>query len=100
MHWKYFRFLAPAAAVLVSIVPAASTHADSAPLEVVEVRSDGFPRVVVRLMGSEDDGLIADQVRVLDNGELQPSARVLQIRNPDMPMSVALAVDVSGSMAD
>src|SRR5438552_1913787 len=105
MRWKYFRFLAPALALLVGVVPAASTYADSTPLEVVEVRSDGFPRIVARLKGSEDDGLLSDGLapdglRVLENAQLQSSAEVMQIRNPAVSTSVALALDVSGSMAD
>src|SRR5262249_31497484 len=35
-----------------------------------------------------------------EDGQPQPSAELAQIRNPLTPVSVALAIDVSGSMAD
>ena len=39
-------------------------------------------------------------LRVIENGQPQPSAQLVQLRNPNVPVSVALALDVSGSMAD
>jgi len=105
MNRHNIRLLAPALALLVGITPAASTYAQPTPLEVLEVRTDGFPRVVVRLKAADDnavaqDSVTPDQVHVLENGEVQRSADVLQIRNATTPTSVALAMDISGSMAD
>jgi tight adherence protein C len=96
------RILAAATALLVVVTPFTTVHAQSAPLEVTEVRTDGFPRVVVRLRESPDASaaLQAGQLAVLENGQPQPSADVLQLRNPTVPTAVALAIDVSGSMAD
>jgi tight adherence protein C len=74
-------------------------------LDVREVQAEGFPRVSVRLSATSDDGLpldalTSDQVHVIENGRPQPSAEVVQIRNPLTPVSVAMAIDISGSMQD
>src|SRR6266702_3780824 len=105
MRWKNRRLLATSVALLLSLVPNTPTHADSVPLEVVEVRSEGFPRIVARLKSSDTDDLDPDvltrgRLRVFDGGQLQQTAELMQIRNPSVPTSVALALDVSGSMAD
>src|SRR5215207_4650390 len=105
MNRHNIRLLAPALARLVGITPAASTYAQPTPLAVREVRTDGFPRVAVRLKAADDnavaqDSVTPDRVHVLENGEAQRSADVLQIRNATTPTSVALAMDISGSMAD
>lgn len=106
MSWKNLRLLAPALALLLfGIAPAVSTYADGSSLEVLEVRSDGFPRVIVRLKQSGSDGpSIAaptpEHLRVTENGKLQPSADVRQIGDAATPTSVALALDVSDGMRD
>jgi tight adherence protein C len=74
-------------------------------LEVRDVRAESFPRIAVRLSATSDgglpmDGLRSDQLRVEEDGQPQPSAELVQIRNPQTPVSVALAMDISGSMAD
>jgi tight adherence protein C len=87
---------------LASTLPAAAAEPG---LEVRDVRAEGYPRVVVRLNVTDEDSLAAgsftpDQLRVVEDGQPQPSAELVQIRNPLTPVSVALAIDVSGSMAD
>jgi tight adherence protein C len=105
MTWTRLRFVLLSLAACTATVPVATLHAEGSPLEVVELRTDGFPRVVARLKATQDDesavdSVSPDRLRVIENGEPQPSAEILQIRNPAVPTSVALAVDVSGSMAD
>ena len=83
-------------------VPARAAEGD---LQVVDVRADSFPRVVVRLNASADDAsptarLTPEQIRVVEDGRPQPLADLFQIRSPLTPASVVVAIDVSGSMAE
>jgi tight adherence protein C len=96
------KVLAPLIAIFVALLPLIPVQAQSAPLDIVDVRADGFPRIVVRLRDSPGavSGLQPDQLRVLENGQGQPSADIQQLRNPAIPTSIALALDVSGSMSD
>jgi tight adherence protein C len=89
--------------LILALVPLASAHAQSAPLDVQEVRTDAFPRIVVRLRESPDAvqaTLDPNHLTVLENGQEQPSADVRQLRSPTTPTSIALAIDTSGSMAE
>lgn len=95
MSWNSVRFLAPAMALLVAIMPMTLVHADTAPLEVVDVRTDAFPRIVARLKDPSAASLNLDELRVVEDGRVQPSADAVQLRSPAVPMSVSLAVDVS-----
>jgi tight adherence protein C len=74
------------------------------PIEVVEVRADSFPRIVVRLNASLGDSsvgeLAPEHLRVLEDGKLQSTVDLFRIRTPDTPAAVVLAIDVSGSMAE
>jgi tight adherence protein C len=94
-----------ATAFLALLGGASSARADE-PLEVLEVRADSFPRVVVRLNTRMTDAeaplpseLRPEQLRVLEDGQPQPSVDLYQIRSPLTPASLVLAIDVSGSMA-
>src|SRR5689334_16648459 len=88
--------------LFLALAPFTVAQAQSAPLDVQEIRTDSFPRVVVRLREAPDaqSDWRLDQLSVLENGQLQPTADARQLRNPAVPTSVALAIDVSGSMAD
>src|SRR5262245_59640503 len=82
---------------------ASIARAQSAALEVVELRTDTYPRIVARLRDVTDDQALErpfDRARVAENGQPQPSAELLQLRNPALATSVVLAIDTSGSMAD
>jgi tight adherence protein C len=86
-----------------ALLPLASAHAQSVPLDIQEVRTDAFPRVVVRLREAPDTALAPldpSHLTVLENGQPQASAEIRQLRNPAIPTSVALAIDTSASMAD
>jgi tight adherence protein C len=91
-------------AVMLCLVAVPTALAANTDLEVRDVRAENFPRIVVRLSATSDDlpldGLTPDQLQVTEDGRPQPSAEMVQIRNPQTPVSVALAVDISGSMAD
>jgi tight adherence protein C len=92
-------------AVVLSAAWSAPAFAAGGGLEVREVRAESFPRVTVRLSATGDDslpvdGLTPDQLHVIEDGRTQPSAELVQIRSPQTPVSVALALDISGSMAD
>src|SRR5258708_26463529 len=106
MSCKTFIFLAPAMVLFfIGIVPPIPIYAAGAQPGAVEVRSDAFPRVIVRLEETGGgalplDGLTPDRLHVTENGQSQPSATVTQVRNLSVSTSVALALDVSGSMAD
>src|SRR6266498_1391346 len=105
MRWRNCQLLATSVALLLSLGPIAPTYADGVTIDVVEVRSEGFPRLVARLKGSDTDDLDPDvltrgRLHVIENGQPQQAAELMQIRNPAVPTSVALALDVSGSMAD
>jgi tight adherence protein C len=98
----WFATLPAALLCLVSAMPAVAAGSG---LEVRDVRPEGYPRVVVRLNVTDEDGVAPaavtpDQLHVVEDGRPQPSAELVQIRNPLTPVSVALAIDVSGSMAD
>ena len=99
MLWK--RLLAALGVAL--IVPTVAYADSSQSLEVLETRADAFPHVATRLRLTADDptmDLSQANLRVVENGHPQPSAQLVQLRNPNVPASVALAVDVAGSMAD
>ena len=108
MKWNrlpWLPALTTALALIACVVTAAPASADDSRLEVLEVRADGFPRISVRFnaLGADGlplDGLMAEQVQVLEEGQVQSSAEVRALRNPTTPTSVMLAIDVSGSMAD
>jgi tight adherence protein C len=96
------KFFAILSAFILALLPLAA-HAQSVPLEIQEVRTDAFPRVVVRLRESPDTALAPldpSHLTVLENGQPQASAEIRQLRNPAIPTSVALAIDTSASMAD
>jgi tight adherence protein C len=85
-----------------TVAPAWAAETD---LQVVDVRTDSFPRVVVRLNVTVDEytptaRLTPDQIRVVEDGRPQPLADVFQIRSPLTPASIVVAIDVSGSMAE
>jgi len=88
--------------------PASNARAqddDGGTLDVVEVRSDTFPRITVRLnavpgTSAQAAGLAAEQFRVFEDGKPLPSVGLFQLRGVSAPATVILAVDVSGSMAD
>jgi tight adherence protein C len=89
--------------LLALAVSATSAALADAVLDIVEVRADGFPRVVLRLsLALEDDmtagELTAQDFRVVEDGEVQPSAELFRIRNSAVPASVIMAIDTSGSM--
>lgn len=91
------------AALAVALILPTVAYADSSPVEVLETRADTFPHVATRLRLSVDDpnvDLSQAGLTVIENGQPQPSAQLVQLRNPNVPVSVALALDVSGSMAD
>lgn len=96
------------AAAVLATAPAAAIRAqedDGATLDVVEVRSDTFPRITVRLnavpgTSMQAAGLSAEQFRVFEDGKPQPSVGLYQLRGVSAPSTVILALDVSGSMAD
>jgi tight adherence protein C len=106
MSYKTSIFFAPALALFcIGMVRANATYAAGAQPGVVEVRSDGFPRVTVRLEETGGgalplDNLSPDRVHVTENGEPQASPVVTQVRNLAVSTAVALALDVSSSMAD
>jgi tight adherence protein C len=108
MKWNRLPWLTALTTALASIacvVTAAPASADDSRIEVLEVRADAFPRISVRFnaLGADGlplDGLTAEQVQVLEEGQVQSSAEVRALRNPTTPTSVMLAIDVSGSMAD
>ncbi len=95
--------LLPAALLwLSSSVPA---FAAGSGLEVKEVRPESFPRVAVRLNLTDEHAsapapVAPDQLHVTEDGQPQPSAELVQLRNPSTPLSVALAVDISSGMVD
>ena len=94
-----------ALALLISAVSVEPVWAAEQPLEVVESRVDGFPRIVVRLRvapssASAPDNLTPDQIRVVEAGRAQPSVDLFQLRGSATAASMLLAIDVSGSMAD
>jgi tight adherence protein C len=95
------KILAPLMVLLLALSPLVA-QAQSAPIDVVDVRADGFPRVVVRLRDSPDvtSGLQPNQVSVLENNQAQPSADVQQLRDTAVPTSVALTIDVSDNVSD
>src|SRR5215472_10871090 len=108
MKWNrlpWLTALTTALALIACVVTAAPASADDSRLEVLEVRADAFPRISVRFnaLGADGlplDGLMSEQVQVLEEGQVQSSAEVRALRNPTTPTSVMLAIDVSGSMAD
>src|SRR5215831_6685604 len=78
-------------------------HAQSVPLDIQEVRTDAFPRVVVRLREAPDTAIAPldpSKLTILENGQPQASAEIRQLRNPLIPTSVALVIDTSATMAD
>ena len=92
-------------AVIVGLASVSPVLAADSGLEVRDVRAENFPRIAVRLSATEGDGLpldgvTTDQLLVTEDGLPQPSAELVQLRNPQIPVSVALAMDISGSMAD
>src|SRR6266542_6179155 len=98
MRWRNCQLLATSVALLLSLGPIAPTYADGVTLDVVEVRSEGFPRLVARLKGSDTDDLDPDvltrgRLHVIENGQPQQTAELMQSRNPAVPTSVALALD-------
>jgi tight adherence protein C len=99
LRWSLL--LAPA----LCFVSAMPVLASNDGLEVREVRAESYPRVAVRLNVTDENSLqpivlTPDQLHVVEEGQLQPSAELVQLRNPSTPVSVALAVDISDSMAD
>jgi tight adherence protein C len=101
--WKSFLNRSTMVLLLLAL-GAGPVHAADEPLEIVEVRTDSFPRVVVRLKATPADGrpadLTPDQLRVVEDGEPQHSVDLFRLRNSTTPASVLLAIDVSGSMAE
>jgi tight adherence protein C len=101
--WKLrFAVLPVAVLCLTSTMPALA--ADSG-LDVKEIRSEGFPRVAVRLNLTDERAtapavVSPGQLHVVEDGQPQSSAELVPIRNPLMPTSVALAIDISSSMVD
>jgi tight adherence protein C len=97
------KFLIILSTLVLALLPLASAQAQSVPLDIQEVRTDAFPRIVVRLREPPDAArapLDPTQLTVLENGQPQASAEIRQLRNPTVPTSVALAVDAGSSMAD
>jgi tight adherence protein C len=87
----------------VALLHVSAAHAQTSQLDIQEVRTDAFPRVVVRLREPPDAArapLDPTHLTVLENGQPQASAEIRQLRNPTVPTSVALAIDTSASMAD
>jgi tight adherence protein C len=93
------------AALLTLLAFASPARAEDSLLEVVEVRTDSFPRIVVRVNAMLDDSaplaqLSPEQLRVVDDGQPQTAIDLYQIRTPATAASVVLAIDVSGSMGE
>jgi tight adherence protein C len=85
-----------------SAMPALASNSG---LEVRDVRAESYPRVAVRLNVTDENGsapiaLTPEQIHVVEDDQPQPSAELVQLRNPMTPVSVALAVDISDNMAD
>ena len=74
-------------------------------LEISDIRTDNYPRIIVRFSASTVDGtpissLKADQIHIWENGAAQPLSDFYSLRETGPDLWVALAVDVSGSMND
>ena len=74
-------------------------------LEVGEVRTENYPRVIVRFSANMSDGLPvtdikADHLQVWENNAAQQQVDFFSLRETSPELWVALVVDVSGSMAD
>src|SRR5262245_28572118 len=72
-------------------------------LEVTEVRTDNYPRLIVRFVASETDGtpipvLKPGQVQIFENGVVQPHVDFYSLRESSPELWVSLVIDVSGSM--
>lgn len=73
-------------------------------LRVDEVKSDAFPQVqvtvaVVDAFGIPIPDLDLSNFQVVEGNQQVPLTNVAPIRNPDQPISMLLAIDISGSMA-
>lgn len=96
------RLLIPAV-VAAALVSPAVARAEG--LEVSDVRTDNFPRVIVRFSASEPDGtpisnIKPGQVQVWENGKAQDQVDFFSLRESSPELWVSLVMDISGSMND
>lgn len=74
-------------------------------VEVSEVRTDQYPRVIVRFAANLEDGTpISDlkpgQLLVWENGQAQEQVDLFSLRESSAEVWVSLVIDISGSMND
>ena len=92
--------------MLLAVCALVSPSAASAEgLEVSEVRTDNFPRLIVRFSASAADGtpivnLRPEQLLVWENGVAQQQIDLYSLRESSPELWVSLVIDVSGSMND
>jgi tight adherence protein C len=89
-------------AVITIYLPGAAS-ADG--FEVSEVKTDNYPRVIVRFSASAPDGapitdIRPDQLTVWENGVPQQQVDLYSLRESSAELWVSLIIDVSGSMND
>lgn len=102
--WRGLAALALVAVALAQLWSPARA-ADAGRLDILEVRTDDFPSIKVTFSASGADGLPLaglDQrsLRVYEAGAEQPVVTTYPLRNTTTPLSVMLAFDTSGGMAD
>jgi len=90
---------------LLVAVSAPGALADGGPLTIAETRAETFPTISVQLTaldanGGPIGGLTGKDFVVEENGRPVDTLSVYPQRQGKMPLSVVLAVDVSGSMND
>lgn len=88
---------------LVALALPSSARAEG--LEVTDVRTDNFPRIIARFAAHAPDGtpitgLKPDQVQVWENGVAQRQIDLYSLRESSPELWVSLVIDGSGSMND
>lgn len=93
-------------ALLVFLPPLRALAADTTPLAIDETRTDTYPRVAVHLTVNNDGSLgpprsfLERDFVVEENGQRVEPLIIRRLQQEKVPISIALAIDVSGSMND
>ena len=95
--------LLAAGATLLLLGSPAAAYADG--IEITEVRTDQYPRMIVRFIATQPDGTPIGDIRAgtlhaYENGIEQEKVDFFSLRDSSPELWVSLVIDVSGSMND
>ena len=91
--------------LLTALLAPPTAAADSATIDIVEVNTVNYPEVKITFSATGADGapiagLERDALKLYENGQDRALITAYALRNTRTPLSVMLAFDTSGSMAD